>query len=123
MVWKSLLGAAILQVLALSLAFGPWLGAVLQEPVKEAALFTRARPEAVVLWRMFAPSVSVYREAETPKRDSPEEGELAIVPAHKVPDKGFDILFRRAGVAVVRRIPASPATEPSPTIAPSQAPE
>ncbi|MDR0634503.1 MAG: glycosyltransferase family 39 protein [Azoarcus sp.] len=106
-VWNRLLVAAVLQTLALALAFAPWLGAVLQGPVKEAALFVRERPETVVTWRLTMPSISVYRNAVTPSRP-PEAGELAITRADRVPEQGFDILFRRAGVAVARRSAAGP---------------
>ncbi|MDR1425356.1 MAG: glycosyltransferase family 39 protein [Azoarcus sp.] len=101
--WKRLLAAACLQTLTLALVFEPWLGAMLQGPVKDAALFVRERGEPVTMWKLFAPSVSVYREAVTPSR-APQDGELAIARADKLPEAGFEILFRRAGIVVVRKI-------------------
>ncbi|MDR1661604.1 MAG: glycosyltransferase family 39 protein, partial [Azoarcus sp.] len=100
--WNRLLAAAVLQTLALALAFAPWLGAVLQGPVKDAALFVRERPETVVAWKLALPSISVYRNAVTPSRP-PEAGELAITRAGHVPEQGLDTLWRRGGVAGVRR--------------------
>ncbi|MDR0715857.1 MAG: glycosyltransferase family 39 protein [Azoarcus sp.] len=99
--WNRLLFAAALQTAALGLAVTPWLGAMLQGPVKEAAEFARARPEPVVLWKLDAPSVSVYLDAVTPSRP-PRAGEIAITRVDRVPAEGFEFLFRRAGVAVVR---------------------
>ncbi|MDR2032699.1 MAG: glycosyltransferase family 39 protein [Azoarcus sp.] len=100
--WNRLLFAAALQTAALGLAVTPWLGAMLQGPVKEAADFARARPEPVVLWKLDAPSVSVYRDAVTPSRP-PRAGEIAIARVDRVPGEGYEFLFRRAGVAVVRK--------------------
>ncbi|MDR2092643.1 MAG: glycosyltransferase family 39 protein [Azoarcus sp.] len=99
--WNRLLAAAALQTLVLALVFTPWLGAVLQGPVKEAALFVRERAEPVVAWKLALPSISVYRDAVTPSR-APEAGELAITRIDNVPEQGFEILFRRGGIAVVR---------------------
>ena len=114
--WNRLLLAAVLQTAVLAFAVSPWLGAVLQGPVKEAALFTRARAEPVVVWRLGAPSISVYRDAVTEQR-SPEAGEVAIMRFDRVPDTGFEMLFHRAGVAVVRKsaAPVVPSTPSAPS--------
>ncbi|MDR1064611.1 MAG: glycosyltransferase family 39 protein [Azoarcus sp.] len=106
--WNRLLAIAVLQILALALAFKPWLGAMLQGPVKEAALFVRERSEPVVAWKLTLPSISVYRDAVTPSR-TPEAGEVAITRVDRVPERGFETLFRRGGIAVVRK---SAAIEP-----------
>ncbi|MDR2015085.1 MAG: glycosyltransferase family 39 protein [Azoarcus sp.] len=100
--WNRLLFAACLQTAVLALALAPWLGATLQGPVKEAALFARSRPEPAVLWQLRTPSVSVYRDAVTPAR-APEAGEIAITRIDRLPEQGFEILHERAGVVVVRR--------------------
>jgi 4-amino-4-deoxy-L-arabinose transferase-like glycosyltransferase len=100
--WNRLLFAACLQTAVLALAVAPWLGATLQEPIKEAALFAKNRPEPAVLWQLRTPSVSVYRDAVTPTR-APEAGEIAITRIDRLPEQGFEILFERAGVVVVRR--------------------
>ena len=100
--WSRLLIAACLQTAVFALAVTPWLGAMLQGPVKEAALFTQSRPEPAVLWKLNTPSVSVYRDAVTPSRE-PEAEEIAITRLDRLPEQGFEVLFQRAGVAVVRR--------------------
>ncbi|MDR3213379.1 MAG: glycosyltransferase family 39 protein, partial [Azoarcus sp.] len=99
--WNRLLAAAVLQTLALALAFAPWIITMLQGPAKEAALFVRDRPEPVVTWKLTLPSISVYRNAVTLSRP-PQAGELAITRIDRLPEQGYDILYRRAGIAVVR---------------------
>jgi 4-amino-4-deoxy-L-arabinose transferase-like glycosyltransferase len=99
--WERLLAGAGLLVIAQALVVAPWLGAVLQGSLAEAVLFTRARPEAVVTWRLDAPSVSVYRQGVTPSRP-PRPGEIAITRSDRVPERGYEILFQRSGVAVIR---------------------
>ena len=103
--WDRLLLAACLQTAVFALALAPWLGAVLQGPVKEAALFARSRPEPVVLWELRTPSVSVYRDAVTPAR-APEAGEIAITRLDRLSEQDLqsvEVLFQRAGIAVVHR--------------------
>ncbi|ATE62525.1 glycosyltransferase [Thauera sinica] len=105
-VWSRLsLGAAI-SVAVLTTTVSPWAGALLQGPVKEAALAARALGGTVVAWRFDAPSISVYREAVTPLR-APEAGELAITRIDRVPEAGYETLFRKGGVVLVRRIAAA----------------
>jgi 4-amino-4-deoxy-L-arabinose transferase-like glycosyltransferase len=99
--WNRLLVGAGILVVTQGLAVTPWVGAVLQGPVVEAAAFVRTRPEPVVTWRLDVPSVSVHRRAITPLR-APRPGEIAIARADRVPAQGYETLFRRGGVAVVR---------------------
>ncbi len=102
--WLKLTAAATIQVTVLALVVVPWAGAVLQGPVKEAGLMARALGEPVVAWRFTAPSFSVYREAVTPDRP-PEPGELALTRIDRVPPEGYETLYARGGVALVRRLP------------------
>jgi len=62
----------------------------------------RERPEPVVAWRLDVPSLSVYREAVTPSR-APAAGELAVTRIDRVPETGYETLFLKGGVAVVRQ--------------------
>jgi 4-amino-4-deoxy-L-arabinose transferase-like glycosyltransferase len=88
---------------ALCYALTPWIGAVLQGPVKDAATFARQRPEAAVQWQFSAPSFSVYRGQITPARP-PQPGELAITRVDRLdPTAPVDLLFEEGGVALVRR--------------------
>ncbi|NMG42786.1 glycosyltransferase family 39 protein [Aromatoleum toluvorans] len=100
--WMKVGAAAAIQVVVLAGVVVPWAGAVLQGPVKEAGLLARKMGEPVVAWRYYAPSFSVYRQAVTPGR-APEAGELAITRADRLPASGVDVLYRKGGVALVRK--------------------
>ena len=100
--WTKMMIVATIQVLVLTTVVVPWVGNVLQGPVKEAAAFVRKLDEPVVAWRLNAPSFSVYREAVTPSR-APEPGELALTRVDRIPKTGYETLYRKGGVAVVRR--------------------
>jgi hypothetical protein len=104
--WHRALVASGALALALVFAFTPWIGAVLQGPVKDAAAFARQRPEPAVQWEFSAPSVSVYRRRITPSRP-PQPGELAITRVDRLDrlSRGVPLepLFQEGGVALVRR--------------------
>ena len=111
--WNKLLLGATLQVLLLASVVSPWIGQVLQGPVKAAAAVARGQEGDVVAWKIDAPSFSVYRQAVTPSRE-PEPGEMAITRFDRVPAEGYEQLFRQGGVALVRRVPEPPAAEAPP---------
>ncbi|HYX64313.1 MAG TPA: glycosyltransferase family 39 protein [Burkholderiales bacterium] len=77
----------------------------LQEPIKEAALLARERRFDVVMWRLNAPSFSVYRGAPTPSRE-PRPGDVIVTKASRLSGlpKGtaYDILFSRGGIVLAR---------------------
>ncbi|HEX7054958.1 MAG TPA: glycosyltransferase family 39 protein [Burkholderiales bacterium] len=77
----------------------------LQAPVREAALLARQHGFDVVMWKLNAPSFSVYRGAPTPSRD-PRPGDVIVTRASRLPDlpKGttYDILFSRGGIVLAR---------------------
>ncbi|WP_240794364.1 glycosyltransferase family 39 protein [Azoarcus sp. DD4] len=102
--WKQLSIAAVLQVVVLTTTVVPWVGAVLQGPIKLAAAEARKYDATVVVWRLDAPSFSVYRQAVTPSRE-PAVGEIALTRVDRIPDSGYDVLFRKGGVALIRRLP------------------
>ncbi len=106
--------AATTQVVVLSLAVTPWFGAVLQGPVKEAALIAKELDEPVVSWRFTAPSFSVYREAVTPSR-APEAGEVALTRIDRVPAENVELIYSKGGVALFRQLPEAEA-EPGPEL-------
>lgn len=102
-IWSRLSIGAAICVVVLTTTVSPWAGTLLQGPVKEAALAARALGGTVVAWRFDAPSISVYRGAVTPLR-APEPGELAITRIDRVPESGYETLFRKGGVVLVRRL-------------------
>jgi 4-amino-4-deoxy-L-arabinose transferase-like glycosyltransferase len=77
----------------------------LQAPVKEAALLARERHFDVVMWRLNAPSFSVYRGAPTTSRE-PRPGDVIVTKASRLSGlpKGtaYDILFSRGGIVLAR---------------------
>lgn len=80
----------------------PWVGDVLQGPVKRAAAVARARPEPAVQWGVHVPSFAVYREAETP-RAAPAPGQLAILRTDRLPPSGpYTLLHEERGYALIR---------------------
>lgn len=101
--WRraALAGAAL--AVALCFAFTPWLGALLQGPVKTAAFVSRQWREPAVQWNFSAPSFSVYRQSATPARP-PQPGELAITRIDRLdPRIPVDVLFAQGGVLLVQR--------------------
>jgi 4-amino-4-deoxy-L-arabinose transferase-like glycosyltransferase len=95
--------AALAAALALTGAATPWIGELVQGPVKRMALLARARPEPAVQWGVHTPSFAVYREQPTP-RGEPSPGQLAIVRASKLPaDASYEVLSRERGYALVLR--------------------
>ncbi|HXY05324.1 MAG TPA: glycosyltransferase family 39 protein [Burkholderiaceae bacterium] len=99
---RSLLASAALAA-ALGWALAPWLGELLNGPVKNAALVAAQLPGVAVQWEIAAPSFSVYRRQITPSRP-PAPGELAITRTDRLdPRVPVDLLFAQAGVALVRR--------------------
>lgn len=105
-IWSRLSIGAVICVGVLTSTVSPWAGTLLQGPVKEAALAARALGGTVVAWRFDAPSISVYRGAVTPQRP-PEPGELAITRIDRLPEAGYETLFRKGGVVLVRRLAES----------------
>jgi 4-amino-4-deoxy-L-arabinose transferase-like glycosyltransferase len=93
---------ACMHTLLLALAVAPFLGELLQGPVKRAALVARGRPEPGVLWNFHAPSFSVYRGQVTPTIQA-HSGEIALTRIDRLPPQApVDILFREGGVVLVK---------------------
>jgi 4-amino-4-deoxy-L-arabinose transferase-like glycosyltransferase len=94
-----LLAVAGLSTLVVPIAGG------LQAPVRDAARLARERHFDVVMWRLNAPSFSVYRGAPTPSRE-PRVGDVIVTRASRLPGlpKGtsYDILFSRGGIVLAR---------------------
>jgi 4-amino-4-deoxy-L-arabinose transferase-like glycosyltransferase len=105
LLWPRLVAGGTLQVLALTLAVTPFVGELLQGPVRQAGLLAHQLGGSAVTWRFTtAPSFSVYRQAVTPAR-APEPGELALVRIDRLQEAGLEVLYRAGGVALVRKLP------------------
>lgn len=98
-----LASGAALSALTLAAAVAPWIGDILQGPVKKAGLLARAQP--AVLWNFGAPSFSVYRLAVTPVRP-PQQGELALTRIDRLDAETLgqvEIIYQAGGVVLARR--------------------
>ena len=117
--WARAVGASAALSVALGFAFVPWLGAVLNDPVRDAGALAATLPGTAVQWEFAAPSFSVYRGQSTPARP-PLPGELAITRTDRLaPGAAVELLLREGGVALVRRLPeAAPTPAPAPIPAP-----
>jgi 4-amino-4-deoxy-L-arabinose transferase-like glycosyltransferase len=102
--WQLLALAAGLQAFVLAYALAPWLGEVLNAPVKRAALVARAEHDAAVQWNINVPSFSVYLGQSTPARE-PAPGELAVTRLDRLPEPldGYRELYREGGVVLLER--------------------
>ena len=100
----ALAGAGTVGTLALSLVVVPAAGAVLQGPIKEAAQVSRQLGVEPLMWRLNAPSFSVYRGAPTPSRE-PAPGDVIITKAKRLaelPGYGYELLYSKYGIVLVR---------------------
>ena len=109
--WLLLIPAALIQTLLLVSTVIPWGGAVLQGPIKQAAAIARTYDTPVVIWRLTMPSFSVYRQAVTPAR-APQPGEIALTRIDRIPETGYETLFTRGGVTLIRYQNDTPAETP-----------
>jgi 4-amino-4-deoxy-L-arabinose transferase-like glycosyltransferase len=102
----ALLSACIVAMVLLGFGL-PWWANLIQGPVRDAAMYARARPEPAVQWKLHQPSFSVYRAQPTPRR-KPEVGELALIRVdHLAKLKGEDAgswepVFEERGIALIR---------------------
>ncbi|MCB1890238.1 MAG: glycosyltransferase family 39 protein [Rhodocyclaceae bacterium] len=101
-VWHKLALAGALQAITLVAFVVPFAGELAQGPVKRAGLALRDVAEPVTLLSYTAPSLSVYRQAITPRRQ-PEPGQLAVTRIDRLPAEGYDTLSVEGGVAIIRR--------------------
>ncbi|MDQ7990065.1 MAG: glycosyltransferase family 39 protein [Candidatus Dactylopiibacterium sp.] len=99
---RRVLVMACLNTLLLALAVTPFVGDVLQGPVKRAGLAARAYTEPGVLWNFHAPSFSVYRGEVSPTVQA-RPGQIALTRSDRLPpDVPHETLYREGGVVLVR---------------------
>jgi len=93
-----------LSVIALSAFLVPIGAAIQQDPIKEAALLARSRGWEVIMWRLNAPSFSVYYGQPTMSRE-PKAGDLVITKAKRLSElRGVqpEMLYAKNGIVLVR---------------------
>ena len=94
----------LVSVLALSAFVVPVGAGLQQEPIKEAARLCRELDLSPILWRLNAPSFSVYRGQPTEDRE-PRSGDVVLTRAQRLaelPGHGYEVLYAKNGIALVR---------------------
>ncbi|MDA8138407.1 MAG: glycosyltransferase family 39 protein [Desulfobacteraceae bacterium] len=80
----------------------PKVAAIMQAPVKSAALLAREKGYDVVMWQMNYPSFGVYYGRPVLRRQ-PQPGDVVITKASKLKDiKQYQILYEKHGVVLTR---------------------
>jgi 4-amino-4-deoxy-L-arabinose transferase-like glycosyltransferase len=101
---RKLVISGIVGVVGLSAFVVPVGARIQQEPIKEAALLARDKGYQVIMWRLNAPSFSVYYGRPTPTRD-PIPGDIVITKAKRLaelPGYGSEVLYAKNGIVLVR---------------------
>jgi hypothetical protein len=92
-------------VASLSTLVVPAAGFAQQGSIKEAALLCREQHLDVILWRLNAPSFSVYRGAPTPSRD-PRPGDVIVTKSNRLTELpaglAYDVLYSKRGIVLAR---------------------
>jgi 4-amino-4-deoxy-L-arabinose transferase-like glycosyltransferase len=91
-------------VIGLSVFLVPIGAAVQQEPIKQAALLARSSGWEVIMWRLNAPSFSVYYGRPTISRE-PQPGDLVITKAKRLQElKGLrsEVVYAKNGIVLAR---------------------
>jgi 4-amino-4-deoxy-L-arabinose transferase-like glycosyltransferase len=101
---RKLVASGIVGVVGLSAFVVPVGAGVQQEPIKEAALLARANGYEVIMWRLNAPSFSVYYGRPTPTRE-PQPGDIVITKAQRLaelPSRRYEVVYEKNGIVLVR---------------------
>lgn len=77
-------------------------GQIIQQPVKDAALYVKKHDLDVVMWRLTAPSFNVYSERLV-RKGRPARGDIVLTKSIYVPQLSHShILFQKNAIALVR---------------------
>jgi 4-amino-4-deoxy-L-arabinose transferase-like glycosyltransferase len=94
-------------LLAVNFSILPVVSAVMQEPVREAALLSRKEGYKIVMWKVYYPSFFVYSESLAEKR-RPEAGEVVLTTlSHLGRLEKPRILYSKYGI-VLAKLPEEP---------------
>jgi 4-amino-4-deoxy-L-arabinose transferase-like glycosyltransferase len=101
-----LAGIGVAGVVIVSAFLVPVLAGLQQSPIVEAAQLSRARGLEPILWRLNAPSFSIYRGEPTPTRD-PRPGDVVLTRAKRLAELtvagyGHEVLYAKNGIVLVR---------------------
>jgi len=107
--WPRLAATSLLCACATGALLLPAVGALQQEPVKEAALLARRSGWDVHSWRINVPSFSVYRGAVTPATPAPRPGQVILTRSDALAElagghgaQAPQVLYRKGGVLLLR---------------------
>jgi hypothetical protein len=102
---RKLIVFGLAAVTSLSTLVVPIIGFAQQSSIKEAALLVRERDMPAILWRLNAPSFSVYRGAPTASRD-PRPGDVVVTRSDRLrqlpPNLAYDLLYSKRGIVIAR---------------------
>jgi len=102
---RKLIVFGLAAVTSLSTLVVPIVGFAQQSSIKEAALLVRERGMPAILWRLNAPSFSVYRGAPTVSRD-PRPGDVVVTRSDRLrqlpPNLAYDLLYSKRGIVLAR---------------------
>ena len=95
----------LLSVVGLSTLVVPFVGKAQQGAIKEAALLCRSRNIEPVMWRLNAPSFSVYRGAPTASRE-PRPGDVVLTRSTRLAElpagSTYELLYSKGGIVLAR---------------------
>jgi 4-amino-4-deoxy-L-arabinose transferase-like glycosyltransferase len=102
---RKLVVFGLASVASLATLVVPIAGFAQQSAIKEAALIVRERNMPAVMWRLNAPSFSVYRGAPTPSRD-PQPGDVVVTRSDRLREMPaklqYDLLYSKRGIVLAR---------------------
>jgi hypothetical protein len=102
---RKLMALGFAAVLSLGTLVVPVAGFAQQSAIKEAALLCRERHLDVVMWRLNAPSFSVYRGAPTPARE-PQPGDVVLTRASRLAELPrslpYDLIYSKRGIVLAK---------------------
>lgn len=99
--------AGLAVVLGLSAFLMPIGGELQQGAIKEAAQLCRSRGLSPILWRLNAPSFSVYRGQPTQMRN-PQPGDVVLTRVQRLaglPGSGVEVLYAKHGIVLAKITP------------------
>jgi len=101
---RKLVLSGVVGVVGLSAFVVPVGAGVQQEPIREAALLARQNGYEVIIWRLDAPSFSVYYGRPAQRRE-PLPGDIVVTKAKRLaelPGHPYDIIYSKNGIVLIR---------------------
>jgi 4-amino-4-deoxy-L-arabinose transferase-like glycosyltransferase len=102
---RKLMALGFAAMLSLGTLVVPLAGFAQQSAIKEAALLCREHHLDVVMWRLNAPSFSVYRGTPTPARE-PRPGDVVLTRASRLADLPatlpYDLIYSKRGIVLAK---------------------